>query len=61
MSSLIYLNSGFQEQKHVEINLIAYKLMVEKSLLVLLFKVFIKNKELRLAMLYHICMKKMGQ
>ena len=42
----------------VEADLTIYKLMIEKSLLVLLFKVFAKNKELKLDMLYFIYIKK---
>ena len=58
MSALIHSNSGFQEQKHVEINSIAYKPMVKESSLVLPFKVFAKNKESRSAMLHRTYTKK---
>ena len=60
MSSLIHSNSDFQEQKHAETNSIAYKPIVEESSLAQLFKVFVKNEELRSAMLYLTCTKKMG-
>lgn len=50
----MYSNSSSQEQK------LAYEPIVEKSSIVLHFKVFGNNKELRLAMLHHIYMKKMG-
>ena len=60
MSSSIHSNSGSQEQKYVETNLIAYKSMVEESSLAQPFKVFVKNEKSRSATLYRTCMKKMG-
>ena len=60
ISSSIYLNSGSQEQKYTETNSIAYKPIVEESLLAQPFKVFVKNGESRLAILHRTCTKKMG-
>lgn len=54
----MHLNSGSQEQKNAEINSIIYKPMVEKNLLALLFKVFAKNKDSKLDMLYRIYIQK---
>lgn len=39
-------------------NLIVYTEMIEKSLLVLFFNSFAKNKELKSGKLHYICMKK---
>ena len=41
----------------MEKNLTTYELMVEESLLVLLSKIFVKNKKSRLDILYYINMK----
>ena len=60
MSSLILLNSGFEEPKLVRANLTVYKLMAEESLLILLFKAFAKNEGSRSDMLYLTWMKKMA-
>lgn len=54
----MHLSSGCQEKKNVEINLTAYRLMVEESLFVLHFKAFFKNKRSRSDMQYHTCIKK---
>ena len=51
-------NSSSQELKLVITNLTTYKLMVEESLLVLLFKAFTKNKGLRSDILHFIYMMK---
>ena len=53
-----YSNSSFQERKFVKANLIVYKQMVEESLLVLTFKHFAKNEELKLDILHRICIRK---
>lgn len=58
MGFLTLLNFGSQKPKLIEIDLTIYKLIVEKSLLVLFFKIFTKNKKLRSNILHLIYIKK---
>lgn len=54
----MHLSFGSQQQEYMEINLTIYKPIVEKSLSVLNFKVFVKNKRSRSDMQHYTYMKK---
>lgn len=58
ISLLIQLNFGCCALKLVKKNLNAYNQIIRGSLLMLYFEIFVKKEELRLNILYYICMKK---